>query len=131
MAAKSLIFLSQLCSNIVSTLYHIMHSCLRSCLMMIMLPTIFVWKPFFRTKFSKFACVLFFCCYFVVFHKIVAITASSNSRTSYGLVVGVYIVHLATLALSFFGLPAGFFLPTGLFQISNIMVNFEPELYCP
>lgn len=43
---------------------------------------------------------LFFCCCCVVFHKIVYITASQYSRTSYGLVLGVDIVHSVSAALA-------------------------------
>ena len=73
--------------------YHVMRSCV--CLVMIVFQPLSSKSLSLRKKFSKLASVLFFCCHVVVFHKIVPITASSNSRTSLGL-VGVVIVYSAT-----------------------------------
>ena len=150
MVAKLLISLSQLCSNIVGIPCNVLVS-----------PWWWYCRPFssrslfLKTKFPKFACILFFCCHFVVFHKIVPIAASPNSQILYGLVASVaIIVHAATLAFSlicqqnFFcqSFPRFWRLFSLEFQVvsshkgcsvSNIMVNSELEpllslkLYCP
>ena len=100
-----------------------------------MLPIIF---------FPKFVCVLFFCCYFVVFHSMVPITLARTVELHYFITWAV-IVHSATLSLvcqeGFFSARRSF-LRFWLFSslefqlvfnhkqcsISNVMANSEFKL---
>ena len=71
-----------------------------------------------RTKFSTFACDLFFCCYLFFIRQLVPITASSNSRTSLRLLIPFTFAQKSP-TLSFFFLPADFFQKFDYFSLQS------------